>query len=142
MQGYTHLMAGLAAGITLTTGQPEYIIASAVGSLLPDLDSPHTLLGSKVPLISILGGGHRGWMHSIFGTAVFSLPVYMYNPKLGQAVAIGCLTHLILDMINPAGIKLFWPFGRRYHIIGIPSSSIIGNAIISGLMLLMLLNVW
>jgi inner membrane protein len=137
MRGYTHLIAGMTAGYLLT-GQPGYALASAVGALLPDLDSPHSLLGSKIPVISLIGGGHRGWMHSLLGTAVFALPAYLYNPAAGYAAAVGCLTHLLLDMLNPTGVKLFWPFGRRHRIIGIPSSSLPGNILISGLMIMLL----
>jgi inner membrane protein len=139
MRGYTHLIAGIAAGYLLT-GQPEYLLASAAGALLPDLDSPQSLLGSKIPVISLLGGGHRSWMHSLAGLTVFSLPAYLYNPAAGYAVAAGCMTHLLLDMLNPKGIKLFWPFGKWRHIIGIPSNSTLGNMFISSLIIVLLLT--
>lgn len=126
LKGYTHLAAGIAAGYILS-GTPAGMIAAGVGALLPDLDTPHSMLGSKIPLLSVIGGGHRGWMHSLIGLAVFSLPVYLYNPQAGYAVATGCITHLVLDMLNPSGVKLFWPFGRHRHILGIPSSSIVAN---------------
>jgi inner membrane protein len=140
MRGYTHLIAGIAAGYLLT-GQPEYLLASAAGSLLPDLDNPQSLLGSKIPVISLLGGGHRSWMHSLVGLIVFSLPAYLYNPAAGYAVAAGCMTHLLLDMLNPKGIRLFWPFGKWRHIIGIPSNSTLGNMFISSLIIILLLTV-
>ena len=134
LKGYAHLAAGIAAGYILS-GTPAGMIAAGAGALLPDLDTPHSMLGSKIPLLSVIGGGHRGWMHSLIGLAVFSLPVYLYNPQAGYAVATGCITHFVLDMLNPSGVKLFWPFGRHRHILGIPSSSIIANLAVTVLVL-------
>lgn len=112
------------------------IIASCIGSLLPDLDNPHSLLGRRVPLLSIIGGGHRAWMHSLFGTAMFSLIAYFIDKSTAYALAIGCLTHLFLDMLNPAGVKLFWPFGRRMHLLDLQSRSLIANIFVSACVLI------
>lgn len=130
MQGYAHLMTGIASG-GLIFGTPTGIICAGIGALLPDIDNPRSILGKKVPLISLLCGKHRGWTHSLLGAMIFSLPLILFTDTAGYALLTGYLTHLALDFLNPAGIKFFWPFGRHRSIIGIPSSSILWNAVIT-----------
>jgi len=90
-----HLGGGLiAAGLT---GLNSWIII--LGAIIPDLDAVPYLFG--VPYRKT----HRTITHSIFMpllTALISLPL-----------AIGVLSHLILDFLFYPGIKLFYPFSQR-----------------------------
>lgn len=48
MRGSTHVAIGVSAA--LLAGQPWYgVAAAALGSLLPDIDEPGSIIGSKVP---------------------------------------------------------------------------------------------
>lgn len=125
MKGYTHLAIGLGVGLAIKDTLGFWGIAMAgLGSLLPDLDHPGSLLGRRVPGASILGLKHRGWMHSILGLIVFSAIVGSINPELVPGIALGYLLHLIADSLNPSGVAWFYPLSKkRMHIIGIPTGS-------------------
>ncbi len=46
-------------------------------------------------------------------------------PMLGLAVGVGCLTHLLGDLITRAGVPILWPLSRkhrRWRMIGLPDS--------------------
>mgnify|MGYP000895447631 CR=1 FL=1 len=57
MTGKTHMAIGVAAGLTLSIGQPIenqvlLMAASAIGSLIPDLDHPKSKLNQKILIIN------------------------------------------------------------------------------------------
>jgi membrane-bound metal-dependent hydrolase YbcI (DUF457 family) len=57
-----------------------------------------------------------------FGTYV-ALPPGRGYPMLGFAVGVGCLVHLLGDIVTSAGIPILWPVpvGRRaWRMIGVP----------------------
>jgi membrane-bound metal-dependent hydrolase YbcI (DUF457 family) len=46
-------------------------------------------------------------------------------PLLGLAVGVGCLTHLLGDLITRAGVPILWPLAsghRRWRMIGVPDA--------------------
>lgn len=101
------------------------IAMTALGSLLPDLDHPKSILGSRFPLVAALGVKHRGWMHSLLGLVVFSTLAALISPSLVPGVTLGYLLHLIADSLNPAGIAWFYPlYKKRWHIIGIRTGGV------------------
>ncbi|WP_189168691.1 metal-dependent hydrolase [Pilimelia anulata] len=55
--------------------------------------------------------------------AYLTLPGARSYPELGFAVAVGCLVHLLGDLITSAGIPILWPLplgGRTWRMIGLP----------------------
>jgi len=77
-------------------------------AILPDIDKYNSKIGKKFLFISIPLNmlGHRGFMHSMWVVIL----LYMLLLPLGLgAAALGYFSHLILDMLTPQGIKLFWP---------------------------------
>ena len=53
-----------------------------------------------------------------------NLPGDRGYPMLGFAVAVGCVVHLLGDMITKAGVPILWPIpiGRRmWRMIGVPN---------------------
>lgn len=100
MRGYTHLAAGIAAtallpGLSLATGA-----GVIVGSILPDVDKSTSMLGRRVPVLPKLLK-HRGVTHSLLFAALMV--------PLNFGLSVGCVIHLLLDMLNPEGVPLFWP---------------------------------
>jgi membrane-bound metal-dependent hydrolase YbcI (DUF457 family) len=107
------------------------IIAFAIlGSLMPDIDMPRSFIGRIFFFISKpieRKFGHRTVTHSLigwlaatvltFGIITILYLIFQKNPVLSiplckrwlAAFAIGYLSHLILDMLNPRGSQLFWP---------------------------------
>ncbi len=111
------------SGAMLTIG------AGMFGSLLPDLDHPGSILGREAPLISsgiTLFLGHRGPMHSIlaafiiwvgaWGLAARFLGATSFLTPWLVAIALGYLSHLALDALNPSGVPVLWPLKKHVRI--------------------------
>jgi len=59
------------------------------------------------------------------GLTFAQLPAGRGYPMLGLAVGVGCLVHLLGDMITSTGVPLLWPIpiGRRtWRMIGVPDA--------------------
>ena len=127
MLAATHIIFG--AGCSLLYGNmmgmgPEQIMlvtaTGAVGSLLPDVDTPTSTFGKKIrPISDIISFvfGHRGITHSLLmvGALIFVLIHYIDMPSWVYGLIFGYLSHLLGDWITPSGIPLFWPLKRRYR---------------------------
>ena len=69
-------------------------------------------------VITILSAG------AAYGTYVY-LPAGRGYPLLGLAVGVGCIVHLLGDVITSAGVPILWPLptGRRmWRMIGVPNA--------------------
>jgi membrane-bound metal-dependent hydrolase YbcI (DUF457 family) len=68
----------------------------------------------KIPSLLHLAYRPRSWLHSIIGILLIGLPLV---PLLGlYPVLIPLLSHLLIDMLDKAGIYMFPPFTRmRVH---------------------------
>jgi membrane-bound metal-dependent hydrolase YbcI (DUF457 family) len=69
-------------------------------------------------VITLLSAG------AAYGTYLY-LPSGRGYPLLGLAVGVGCVVHLLGDVITREGIPLFWPIptGRRmWRMIGVPNA--------------------
>lgn len=155
MKGTTHLAVGCVSGIAIAT-QLELPLPTAgiaagccmVASLLPDLDSCTSLIGRRAfPVSSIvqLFFGHRTALHAPLLWLVLLGIAYGVYPQYGLYIAaagIGILTHLGLDILNPAGVPLFWPVKKRYHLGTLRSGGIVdrilGSAMVTAAILLLL----
>jgi membrane-bound metal-dependent hydrolase YbcI (DUF457 family) len=80
--------------------------------LLPDIDYAKSTLGRWTPLVGLFVG-HRGFFHSLWALLGFSVLAYITSPSFFLPVAIGYGSHLLADMLNPKGILLFHPFGKK-----------------------------
>lgn len=131
MQGGVHMLAGALVGTSLS-GTPAGIFAAVLGALFPDIDTPESALGRRLPFFSLLGGGHRGWTHSLLGLILFSVPLlFIFNTGIAVVFAAGYLSHLLLDMLNPAGVRIFWPIPLNMRFCSIPSKSAFWNSVLS-----------
>ncbi|TLD85708.1 metal-dependent hydrolase [Helicobacter sp. MIT 05-5294] len=162
MLGKTHVSFGLglsACGITGFTALTNTALsgaelgifygAVALGSLLPDIDEPNSLLGKKTLGISNLIKsifGHRGFTHSLSFIVLLGIllpllsllgekfwnqiPLIVEFSKafgsvlgaqnlefFGIGLLLGCVFHLIGDMMTLSGVPLLLPFkAQNYHI--------------------------
>lgn len=120
----THAAGGFTAGLVVT-GDPILGLTAMAFSLFPDIESPDSFIGRKVPIISHgnkLIFGHRQVFHSLVGALAFFL-VSMLIVKgfhlpiqYAYAAVIGYLSHLVLDSFNPAGVPWLWPVKFRLKI--------------------------
>lgn len=135
MTGRTHLTIGIAVGLALvhvTHAQPReaalIVVAAAAGSLIPDLDHPQSMLSGWIPgagLVSLFTR-HRGITHSIL--FCLALPVvvsFLMRSFIGVGIdgvlrlplLCGMLSHLVADMLTPAGVPLLWPWRANFKVL-------------------------
>lgn len=143
------------------------LLVAVMGSIMPDLDHPRSAVGrlfsfASVPLERKFG--HRTVTHSLLGwtiatgiaaivgilitTAESFASLKMIPTDLivrwVAAFSIGYLSHILIDMLNPRGVQLFWPSDARDVIVKDPAlrpesgskAEILIFAILVGLMLL------
>lgn len=147
MRGKVHFISGLVVGVTTAaftfsgsvTGVLASIGASAVGSLIPDIDLPNSTIGKKVKPISIIINkmfGHRTITHA----PIWIIPLlilHKFMPNIAHGLSANTITllqhtivgyvagfvcHLLGDMFTVGGIPLLYPFKRtRFHLTNIES---------------------
>ncbi|PPI86816.1 metal-dependent hydrolase [Candidatus Pantoea edessiphila] len=93
--------------------------------LIPDIDHPRSLIGQKLRWISqpiSVTFGHRGFTHSLlalitlwFFKNVFFRSLLMPDDVF-QGMILGYFSHIVADMLTPAGVPLFWPYRKRFCI--------------------------
>lgn len=128
MTGKTHLLAGLVIGVMMAeplgfpNSQAIFVIgAAALGSLLPDLDSPKSIITNLFPPVRLLffWTTHRGILHtaiipSILAIAAYLLPQYMVL----WALCAGYLSHISLDAMTKGGVPFLWPVWKgNFHLL-------------------------
>jgi len=127
--GSTHAMAGFViwfAMVRVNVSPPLGIIAVVLGSLLPDIDHPNGTIRQmmdlprflKQPINEIIP--HRGPTHTLWAGILFSLPTFglaewgenaiLVSLATGLAMFIGYSSHLVLDSLNPTGVKWLIPW--------------------------------
>lgn len=106
MTGKTHLTAGLVTALAFGMNAPQIALV-AVGSILPDIDHSGSTLGKMIKPIS-RHLRHRGVTHSL----LFLIAISFLSPYLG----IGVLTHILLDIFNPKGVELLYPWKKNIKI--------------------------
>lgn len=102
------------------------IPATLITSLFPDIDHPKSLLGQRlrwiaVPIARIFG--HRGFTHSliaiVIGVILLSWQLngtYWLPADVLQGMILGYLSHIVADMLTPAGVPLLWPCRWRFRL--------------------------
>ena len=111
----THLVFALAIAYLLRLPK----MPAAIAGVIPDLD---ILLQGDFPLM------HRGIVHTPFFLLVSIVLLYLVADKPTTfAFGAGFLSHLLLDVITPAGILLLYPIPIFYTLNLAPYSNIIAN---------------
>lgn len=126
MTGPTHFLAGCATALggLVCFHQPPGLImpALAVGglaALLPDVDHPDgsltKLLGTRRIAEHI---PHRGPTHSLVAAAAAGAALWLLKtpPFFLIIFLTGYLSHLLLDCLNPAGLRILWPAGPKIRL--------------------------
>ena len=95
------------------------ITSILLGSLLPDIDHPNSILGRYIPFISKPLNkhiGHRSLTHSIFFILSLVLAISLIGFKVfAFGLGVGMLSHLLLDLFWPGshGVAFLYPFYKR-----------------------------
>ncbi len=118
MTGPTHALIGATAALVVI-GTPAAAMVGALGALVPDVDHPGSTLGRRTFGASHIVRwlfGHRGVTHSAVFVALCALSL-LWEEKLGMAFVVGVASHVLADMVTPAGVPLLWPVGYRYRLL-------------------------
>lgn len=82
-------------------------------TLFPDIDEAGSAIGKKTqPFSTIINiiCKHRGVFHSLLLPCAMGLTLLFFlQTEAAIAIFIGYCSHLVMDMITPAGIYLFYP---------------------------------
>ncbi len=92
------------------------LVVSLLLAILPDTDTPKSLIGSLLKPISVpieRTLGHRTATHSVLALALVAGVAYIVAPAWWLILAGAYASHLLLDLlIGVQGITLFWPNGE------------------------------
>ena len=99
----TSLTANYFTGGTILQGMTENIPKFIIGTVL------------LIALI-IIGeiSKHRDRTHSIAAWGLFSISVFLIEPNIGIAFAIGYGSHLLIDLLNKSPIRLLYPLKKDF----------------------------
>ncbi|WP_449240566.1 metal-dependent hydrolase [Desulfoscipio gibsoniae] len=125
----THFVGGAFTALFFSTGGDAKTtfmaaVTGGLAALLPDIDSPKSYLGSKVPIAPSaikMTLGHRGPLHSLAAAVALYILFQWYLPQVLPAlipyvnhwIFWGYTSHLLLDMLTPEGVPLLWPVRGR-----------------------------
>jgi len=87
-------------------------LPTILGSLLPDIDSPFTMIGRLFPWISYRLNekfGHRTLTHSWIPLSFLLIFYLIFQESFMLHFLIGYASHIFLDMLNKNGVMLFYP---------------------------------
>lgn len=116
----THLSLGLLTGLLMLkltfipVNHFVFLVAMLIGSILPDIDTATSFIGSKLRIVSLFFK-HRGAIHSFTILVACTILFYILttNAFYSLAFASGYLSHLLLDSLTPKGVLWLWPSKKR-----------------------------
>lgn len=97
-----------------------YFAVVPFGAMLPDIDRTDTKLGHKIkPLSGWLNKvvGHRTLTHSLFFITVvyFSVIIAFGINIVATGIMIGCVLHVLFDLMTPMGVPLAYPLSDKVY---------------------------
>lgn len=106
---------------------PYYLAATIFISLLPDVDTPKSIIGKPFYPISkwlYRKYGHRTVTHSLLICVILTLITYIFEKLNGiehthysQIVFFAYFGHLLLDMFTTTGVPVLYPFWKNPCVI-------------------------
>ncbi len=136
MRGSTHELAGIAAGLAYASytgsGIDKALIITgitAAAAMLPDIDIKESRISQKSAAagrVISTAFSHRGFWHTPFCWLMISGIFLKFAPEyIAMSILIGSFSHLLLDMLNPAGIPVMFPFSfRKTHFANLMTGGI------------------
>lgn len=93
--------------------------AAVLGGLLPDVDHPHSTINRAliVTRLFCLFISHRTITHTVWMLAGVVLLAFAYLPEPAAiGLTIGYASHILLDILTPAGVRVFYPAKLRVRL--------------------------
>lgn len=104
----THAITAVSAASAFSADY-QHVLIAGIFSVLPDLDTPKSFVGRRLPITSRLLS-HRGFTHSLICLFMLYISiVYFCNEEIALYASFGWGSHIVLDIFNPTGVQLFWP---------------------------------
>ena len=128
----THVAAAVLGAelVLIASGQPlmsrealEALAGAALVGPLADIDHPQSYIGRKLWPVSYalnaVGIRHRTLTHSLlFLVFLFAVLQLLPLPAIVKlAIWTGYATHPLIDLLNPQGVVLFWPYPARIRLL-------------------------
>jgi membrane-bound metal-dependent hydrolase YbcI (DUF457 family) len=114
----THLLFGIVLALFFlpSVSHPLWFVPLVLfASLLPDVDSMHSVLGRSIWLRPFQWlTKHRGFLHSISFALVMSFLLVLFFPVAAFPFFVGYVGHLLLDAFTIEGIRPWWPGGDEW----------------------------
>jgi len=127
----THLAISLIIAMTIlpkfSLDRPILLFFFLLGAFLPDIDSAASFIGKRLKIVGWLFS-HRGIFHSLLMLIPLTLMIAVFNFLAGVAFAIGYGSHLLIDMLNLSGVRLFYPL--KFRIRGFIKTDGLGEKVI------------
>jgi inner membrane protein len=122
--GATLAELALPAGAT-RTARRTFFTAGVIAANLPDADLVYTRI-TPAPLGALLH--HRGHTHTVAGLVILGIAMIVVcllprirdsvepiRGRLWALIAVGLVSHLVLDSWNSYGVHPFWPLDSRWY---------------------------
>lgn len=114
----THFLFGIVLALfflPLITHVVWFIPLVLFASLLPDVDSMHSLLGRSIWLRPFQWlTKHRGFLHSLTFALIVSFLLVLFFPIVAFPFFLGYAGHLLLDAFTVEGIRPLWPTDQEW----------------------------
>lgn len=112
-----------------------YLYFAVLGASFPDIDLKNSYISKRYPLAWKFFGKkykHRSFTHSFLALfllgafLLFLIFVSLFNEIIIAAslgLFLGYISHIFLDLFNPQGVELFYPFSFNVKIFNIKTKS-------------------
>lgn len=118
----SHLTVSACVAIPVLSVFNEITVVSlagvALGSLLPDIDTPKSYIGRRLyPIAYILNKQfeHRGLIHSLIPVVALAILGLLFHSIFLATMALGFLLHLVEDGFSLSGIRWLQPIKKKNY---------------------------
>lgn len=97
----------------------DYLHAGIVCTYVVDhlgLEVVYGVVGLVATTVFAALSPHRTFSHSLVALALWCGSLKLLCEPLVPSFAIGVATHLLLDLTNKKGLRLFWPLGMEFSL--------------------------
>lgn len=112
-----------------------YFYFIVLGASFPDIDLKSSYISKRYPLLWKFFGKkykHRSFTHSLLAIFLigafltFLILVSLFNEIIITAslgIFLGYISHIFLDLFNPQGVGLFYPYSYNIKVLNIKTNS-------------------
>ena len=113
---FTHVIFGLLIALiyslNVSVDVSLFFAVMLFGAALPDIDIGTSFLGRWIWPLNTAFFKHRGFFHSVPFLIIWAFVMnHFFGADAAVAAILGVGSHLLLDMLTPSGLRIFWPVG-------------------------------